>query len=164
MVKKTSKTTREKRSEILIANFQDGFADNWFMAVGTCFRNELDIKKTKRIKTGKQHEIWTQGSAYNFKEGQILYDTPAGYSPWGNALKEITLICKIVKSKPKTMQSSNKIQSDGIVNFVLYKINSDKTGIVETDNIELSQSNFVVFLKTGEIHGEQNKHNRNQGI
>jgi len=162
MDKKTSKTNREKRSETLIANFQDGFADNWFMAVGTCFRNELDIKKTKRIKAGKQHEVWTQGSAYNFKEGQILYDTPAGYSTWEDALKEVTLICKIVKSEPKTIQSSNKIQSDGIVNFVLYKINSDKTGIIETSSIELSQSDFVVFLKTGEIYGKQIKHNHNQ--
>ncbi len=38
-----------KRSDQLIANFIDGYAEGWFMKVPECFKRELDIQLTPRI-------------------------------------------------------------------------------------------------------------------
>ena len=51
-----------KRSLNLIAEFVDGYAKDWYFAVGEYFKDELDIKYTPRqvevIKNGvKQYEI-----------------------------------------------------------------------------------------------------------
>lgn len=43
-----------KRSNQLIANFFNGFADGWFMKVPECFKRELDIQLTPRVNS----DIW----------------------------------------------------------------------------------------------------------
>ena len=148
-------TKKTKRSEHLIANFRNGFAENWFMAVGEQFKNELDIKKTNRKKNGKNVGVWTQGTSYNFKEGQIFYDSPKGYSIWSNALKKITFTCKILKAEAKINAAKHKIAHDGLVKFALYKINNEKTDIIEIDKHKMTQNDFVIFLNTGEINGRK---------
>ena len=144
-------TKKPKRSEHLIANFRNGFAENWFMAVGEQFRNELDIKKTKRKKVA----VWTQGQSYNFKEGQVFYDAPEGYSIWANALEKITFTCKILKSEAKIIGTKYNVAYEGFVKFVLYKTNQRKTDLIEIDKPTMSQDSFVVFLKTGEINNKK---------
>jgi hypothetical protein len=43
-----------KRSDQLIANFVNGYADGWFMKVPECFKRELDIQLTPRVNP----DIW----------------------------------------------------------------------------------------------------------
>ena len=147
----TAKTP--SRSEQLIADFSNGFAKNWFMAVGDQFKSELDIKKTNRKKNGKKIGVWTQGTSYNFKEGQVFYDTPKGYSIWSDALGKITFTCKILESETKINATKHKVAHEGFVKFALYRINNEKTNIVEIYKHRMTQNDFVIFLKTGEIEG-----------
>ncbi len=142
---------RQIRSENLIAHFTNGYADNWFMAVGEQFKNELDIKKTNRKKNGKNIGVWTQGVSYNFKEGQVFYDTPDGYSTWSKALGKITYTCQILKAGAKTIATKYRDANEGFVEFAIYKTNTEKTNIIELDRQKLTQSDFVVFLNTGMI-------------
>lgn len=144
---------RTKRSEDLIAKFSDGYAENWFMAIGEQFKNELDIKKTKRKKNSEFIGVWTQGTSYSFAEGQVFYDTPKGYSIWSEALGKIIFTCKILKAEAKTNTAKHKGAHEGFVEFALYKINSEKTNIVEIGIHKMTQDDFVIFLHTGKIDG-----------
>lgn len=57
---------RDDRGYALIANFVDGFALGWKMAVPESFKEALDIKLTPRKFAGKTEMLWTQGRIYDF--------------------------------------------------------------------------------------------------
>ncbi len=147
----TGTKTGSKRSEDLIAYFPNGYAENWFMAVGEQFKAELDIKKTNRKKKGEKIEVWTQGTTYAFKEGQVFYDTPEGYSLWSDALKKIIFACKILEAETKIIATKYRDANEGFVEFAIYKTNTEKTNIIEIDKQNITQDDFVTFLKTGKI-------------
>jgi len=155
MTKDNISVSRRARSEQLIADFENGFANQWFMAVGEEFKSELDIKKTKRKKNGQFVGVWTQGSAYNFKEGQVFYDTPRGYDTWSNALEKIVFSCRILEAESKIIAAKGAISNAGFVNFVLYKTNQEKTGLIEVAKLLITQDDFVEFLMTGIIDGKK---------
>jgi len=147
----TETKTRSKRSENLIAYFPNGYAENWFMAVGEQFKSELDIKKTNRKIKGEKIEVWTQGTTYAFKEGQVFYDTPEGYTLWSNALKKIIFTCKILKAETKIIATKHRDAYEGFVEFEIYKTNAEKTNIIKIDKYNITQDDFVTFLKAGKI-------------
>ncbi len=86
---------RDERGYALIANFVDGFANGWKMAVPEAFKESLDIKFTPRQLAGKTEMLWTQGRIYDFHEGDIIYDTKLAYQEWGKALKHLTLSVQV---------------------------------------------------------------------
>lgn len=100
-----------KRHTNLIADFVDGYAHGWHMAVKECYRNELDIKYTGRKKHKQSFFEWTQGPYFSFAEGHMFYDTPKAYKKWGDAIKDIKIACKIVSATP-TICDKNKVSSD----------------------------------------------------
>jgi hypothetical protein len=153
------KARERERSTELIANFTDGFADDWFMAVRECFKEELDIRLTDRKKDKISYRDWKQGPDYCFSEGQILYDSKYGYSNWQNAMENINIACQIVEAKPnmpikfvneKTGKNNFKT-SEGYVKFVLYKPNADRDKLMGFVGYHLTQNQFVKFLQYGEI-------------
>ena len=132
---------RDKRSSILIANFIDGYADGWRFPVRECFKDALDIKMTSRILNKIENNIWTQGTQFNFSQGDIIYDTRLAYElTWGEALKHIKISVQIYKITP----------SQTII-FKLYRPKKELLSIEEIDSIECTQANFVSFLQTGII-------------
>jgi hypothetical protein len=58
-IKPTEK--KQKRDTVLIANFEDGFAKDWKMAVPEAFKESLDILFTDRKVKGVARKTWTQG-------------------------------------------------------------------------------------------------------
>jgi len=96
------------KRQSLEANFVNGYADGWYMAVKECFRNELDIKYTERKKNKQSFFEWAQGPYFSFGEGHTFYDTPKGYEKWEKALKAINIACKIDAATP-TIYDKNKI-------------------------------------------------------
>jgi len=141
---------RSQRNIILIANFIDGYADGWRFAVRECFRDALDIKLTAKVTNKIEDYIWTQGTQFNFSQGDILYDTRLAYElTWGEALKHIKLSIQI-----------NEITPSKTVIFKLYRPNKERLIIEEVDRIECTQAAFVSFLQTGIITMSDNK-NRN---
>jgi hypothetical protein len=156
----TAATTRPKRSSELIASFVDGFAVGWHMALKESFRRELDIELTERKKGKTTWYEWTQGPYYCFSEGQLIYDAQDAYgSCWQTALEKIHLACHIVAAKPNvpvkvdndvTGKSTYRVL-EGFVRFVVYKPDNDRSRLVPHVGYELSQNEFVNFLKTGTL-------------
>jgi hypothetical protein len=140
-----------KRYTQLIADFVDGYADGWFMAVKECYRNQLDIKFTERKKNKNSYLEWTQGPYYSFAEGHLFYDTPKAYGKWGQALKAVRIACQITSATP-TILGKNKILVDGTVTFTIYKPDKECTSLIAGKECKLSQREFVNFLKTGELN------------
>lgn len=86
---------RDDRGYALIANFEDGFALGWKMAVPEAFRDALDIKLTPRMFEKKKAMLWTQGRLYGFHEGDVIHDHKDAYKEWGEALKHLTLSVQV---------------------------------------------------------------------
>jgi hypothetical protein len=149
------RTKSVKRTPHLIADFENGFAKGWYMAVKESFKNELDIKYLSR----KDSFEWTQGPYYCFSQGQTFYDTKLAYSDWESAISNTTKACQILEAKPNLPiklynESINKYVIDvkeGYVRFVILKINEARSKLTEFACYEMSQNEFVTFLKTGEL-------------
>lgn len=144
---------KSKRSLKLIADFVDGYASGWAMAVGEEYRLELDIRMTPRMEevNGIQIQVlrWTQGRLYNFREGHVIYDTPKGYLVWREALKHIRCRCLVVRSTPSNLSEDKESVIPGEVLFTLSKPNADCTTLVEEGLYRLNQNDFVEFLRYG---------------
>lgn len=172
----TQKHRKKDRSLNLIAKFVDGYAKDWYFAVGECFKDELDIKYTDRIEEViidgvKQYEIieekgikkkrakkqkvkkWTQGPFYCFAEGHTIYDTSKAYLQWNEALKHIKVICEVLKGVPSHLTNDNEF-INGQVTFKLSIPNKDKIGIETIGQYHLDQKDFVGFLKTGNLNND----------
>lgn len=160
------KDKRVQRSDTLIANFVDGFALGWKMAIPESFKEALDIKLTPRILAKKTKMVWTQGLIYNFHEGDILYDTKLAYNRWEEALKHLQL-CVQIQSASSSGYVPNETMIDGLSDkkkqlkygsllFKIYRPNKEKTAIEECEEIECTQDNFVIFLQTGRIRTKGN--------
>src|SRR5690349_8992526 len=100
MDKSLTENVSTRRSTDLIANFTDGFADGWHMALKESFKMELDIKLTLRKKNKISYIEWTQGPYYCFSEGQLIYDTREAYTCWKDALKNVNVACQVFAAKP----------------------------------------------------------------
>jgi len=149
---------KQKRSEQLIANFVNGFATDWHMAVPESYKQELDIRLTPRIKktdNGKyKEEVYTQGHLYNFKEGQIFFDSAKAYDIWKDSLSSFRLACKIMNAEPVSFSTASDVEfkktlSDGFVEYKLYKPNDKHDSVIEIGTFSSSQKEFVNFLKFG---------------
>ncbi len=141
---------RQKRSEKLIANFVNGYAEGWAFAVPEAFRDALDIKLTKRVKNKVERLCWTQGDLFAFDEGDIIYDTLAAYTQWDQAMEKIKRTCQVVRSTPCKLDSNHDLVQ-GAVFFQLFVPNADRTGLQEVDALHCTQTEFVKYLKTGEL-------------
>lgn len=152
-------TKRPERSANLIANFVDGFADGWHMALKESFKTELDIKFTERKKDKLSYYEWTQGPYFRFSEGQIIYDVKDGYVCWQDALKKVNLACQIISSKDNIpIKVDNEVTGKpefrvlaGYVQFVLFRPDEERTKLFPYVGYNLSQNDFVCFLKTGTL-------------
>ena len=152
------KTAPGRRSLKLIAEFNDiGFAIGWKMTVWKCFRDALDIKYTSRKENGKTVKRWTQGKAYSFSAGDIIYDTPRTHLEsckyWANAIWDIDQAFQIIEAQPAELKEENgeKILTPGFVKFEILTKNADQTTLDRKDVAGCTQAEFIEILKTGEI-------------
>lgn len=110
---------RDDRGYALLANFVDGFALGWKMAIPESFREALDIKLTPRMLAGKKHMLWTQGRLYDFHEGDLFHDTQHAYAKWGKALKHLTLSVQVEHASPS-----------GYVTYETYRTKDDEIEVI----------------------------------
>ena len=148
------KDKSDRRSIIIIAMFDQGFAAGWKMAVSESFRESLDIRLTDRIYEGINKKVWTQGNGFSFNEGATIYDTKLAYeAKWGDALKQIKVGVKVISSEPASTPRKR-----GQVKFNVMRPNSDFTSIQVTETFVTTQDEFVCLLQTGKFHPlKQNK-------
>lgn len=155
----TKSLSRAEKTTELIADFVDGFADGWYMALKESFKLELDIKFTERSKNKISYFEWVQGPYFCFSEGQIIYDAKEGYSCWQDALKKVNLACQVVSAKPNLPLKYKNENTDktefrvieGSVQFILYKPDEARSKLVPYVGYNISQNDFVNFLKTGKL-------------
>ena len=150
---------KAEKTTDLIAEFVEGFADGWYMAVKESFKMELNIEYTERKKDKVSYYEWTQGPYYKFSEGQIIYDSKIAYVCWDDALTYVNLACQIISSKSNIPIKYKNEETDktefkvieGYVEFLLFKPDDERTKLVPFVCYNLSQNNFVNFLKTGQL-------------
>lgn len=145
------KPNREKRGiELLKPHDSDGSSEGWAFCVPPAFNDSLDIRLTSRIIDGKPENVWTQGSAFNFKAGEILYDTPEAYGKWTTPLSAITCSIQIEFSSGAGLSDSGNQRSSGVVKFKVYKPDGTKEKLVPfgTD-VTMTQDEFVKLLIVG---------------
>jgi len=105
---------RDDRGYALIANFEDGFALGWKMAVPEAFKEALDIKLTPRVFGGKKEMLLTQGRLYAFHEGDTIHDTKHAYEEWRDGLRRLRLSVQVQFASPsgyvnyETVEVQNK--------------------------------------------------------
>ena len=109
---------RDDRGYALIANFGDGFALGWKMAVPETFKEALDIKLTQRIFANKKEMLWTQGRLYDFHEGDTIHDIKHTHEEWGDALKHLKLSVQVQFAS-----------SSGYVNYETVEVQNKKLAI-----------------------------------
>lgn len=76
-----------KRSDILIAQFVDGFALGWAFPLPEAFREALDIRMTTKKICKKEIQIWTQGMSFSFKEGDTVHNSRLAYDDYALFLR-----------------------------------------------------------------------------
>jgi hypothetical protein len=153
---------KENRTVDLIADFDStGYAIDfngkaWFFCVPKFFYESLDIKFTIRKINNVEERIWTQGSWFNFSEGDKLYNYAYAYC--SNFIREASSIyskiCLSIESAQPSLPLIKKkhVQKDrypGKINFKIM-IQNPATNIWETHgNESLSQDEFITLLIKG---------------
>lgn len=105
----------DERGYALIANFEDGFAIGWKMAVSESFKDALDIKLTPRIFKKNKYNFLTQGKLYSFKEGDTIHSSKRAYEEelWENSLKHIQISVQVDSSQNSKYVTYEKIDVSG---------------------------------------------------
>src|SRR4051794_1169574 len=68
--------TKQGRLTDLLCSPERESAHGWFMHVPSCFNDALDLRQTPRVNdAGETRMVWTQGPSFDFKTGDVLYDS-----------------------------------------------------------------------------------------
>jgi len=152
---------KENRTTELLADFSTGYAIGlngqvWYFCVPKFFYEALDIQYTKRKINKVEEKIWTQGSWFNFSEGDKLYNHAYAYcNNFIGGLSSIhPKICLSIESaRPSLPRVKNKHkQKDrypGQINFKIMVQNPTTTYWETQRNESLSQDEFIKLLIKG---------------
>jgi hypothetical protein len=152
---------KETRTIDLLADFPEGYARDldkqvWYFCVPKFFYEALDIKYTTRIKNNVEEKMWTQGSWFNFSEGDKLYNHAYAYcNNFIGGLSSIhPKICLSIESASPSVpriktKHKQKDRYPGQVNFKIM-VKNPTTKYWGTQGYEsLSQDEFIELLIKG---------------
>jgi hypothetical protein len=108
--------------------------EGWAFWVEDCFLPALDITRQTRTDNKQQFSVWTQGSAFSFKEGAILY------RPDGASMIQITDARAAIPAK------SNEERDPGYVLVQCYKCVHKPKLWEHIDTLPMTQDEFVRLL------------------
>lgn len=166
---KLFKVYRPDRSLKLLSDFPGGYTRGWAFELPTAFRENLDIRLTPRATSRKDsfnktifEDVWTQGSIFNFKRGDLIYNNHLVYEvSWGEALEKLDFYLQITKttpssSRPVVFWENNRfinklITHYGTVFFNLYRPLRGKVAVELVTSLNCRQNHFVDFLRTGNL-------------
>jgi hypothetical protein len=153
---------KENRDVDLIADFDStGYAIDfdgqaWYFCVPKFFYEALDIKYTTRKINTVEVKMWTQGSWFNFSEGDNLYNHAYAYCNnfIGGLSSNHPKICLSIESAQPSLpriktKNKQKDRYPGQINFRIMVKNS-ATNVWETHgNESSSQDEFITLLIKG---------------
>lgn len=149
-------STRQKRNLKILKDPRAEMAEGWFMCVRSCYHEALDIGMTERVyideltKTKKTKLVWTQGSWFYFKAGDVLYDTAEAYGEkWVDALQRIKLCVEITSANRAGQNNHETGRSAGSVTFSIKTPNEDHDQLIKRGEHSMSQDDFLRFLISG---------------
>ena len=148
------KNTRRKRLTSLLKEPDTDTPLGWVMCVPKCFNAALGISQTTRKTHGKERLIWTQGAAFAFKTGDILYDTPQAYGPWPEVLQSVNMAVQVSDATDAVPQQRDQPRNPGAVRATVFKPDKDRKALRTVKEVVLTQDGFVRFLITGEFPPE----------
>jgi len=155
-----------ERSTCILSTFRDGYTTDWAFKLPIAYREALDIRLTPRMVDGKEQQVLTQGNAFSFKAGDVIYDASLAYAlDWSKALKMIRVSLQVVTASPAGFTGDGSppisIRGDtdqdvvlnryfeGNVEFAVFTVSGN--GLSEFRRIQASQTEFVRFLQQGEM-------------
>jgi hypothetical protein len=156
---------RDRKLETPLSDFPDGVAAGWHMAVPACFRDALDITWAERRKGGASVWQWIQGSSFDFKQGDTLYDTRKAEGTWADALRHLGLCIVVTDASPALPAKPAAVRPEtpedvprdtGFVTFDILEPDGNRTALVTAGQRTLSQDAFIRFL----ICGDQDREDR----
>lgn len=144
----TSRHGKQKRSLELLKSPDGPPPAEWYFCVPAFFHNALDLKLSDRKKDGRSYQAWTQGADFSFSVGDTLYDTPAAYEPWEQAMKKIRLCAQVVEAVPASGTESGT-RFEGRVKIDLLAPDAHRSKLVKKTTVDLTQDEFVSLLIFG---------------
>jgi hypothetical protein len=145
----------------LLADFPEGYARDldgqvWYFCVPKFFYEALDIKYTTRKIKNEEEKMWTQGSWFNFSEGDKIYNHAYAYcnnfvGKSSSTHPKICLSIELARPSVPRIKTKHK-QKDrypGQINFEIM-VKNQTTKYWETKGSkELSQDEFIELLIKG---------------
>ena len=145
---------REKRILELLRDPVNGGASGWSVYLPLSFNAALDLAITQRVveKDGEKRTIseWTQGSAFAFAQGDIIYDTVEAYSRWDNALQEIGFCFEVVAAASAVPRQKETPRYPGRLLLKVSQPNASRERLQTVGQVEVTQDEFVRFVVLGE--------------
>jgi hypothetical protein len=129
--------------------------EDWAFIIPNCFNDALDIKKTLRIKNKKnkeKHKIWTQGSTFFFKTGDIFYNKKEAYTDWPKAISEELCAIQVVSGKSSTPGKNGqneKNRDKGEVSFTVFRNHKNENILKKEETRFVTQDDFIKILILG---------------
>lgn len=130
------------RREVLIAQFEDGFAAGWKFAVPESFKAMLDIKWTPTVVHGHQFHGWTQGHAFEFSRGTMIHSNRAGYG------HGVTL--QVFSTSPAGFETKNALIGDFTGSYINQNVSITE---LEQHRLEVSRQMYDPGTVVFDIHG-----------
>lgn len=109
--------------------------DHWHYRVPFAFRDALDIRYDKRVKGGRQYDVWTQGPFISFSAGDVLT------SKDGTACVQVEQATSVVWDVAKGMMN------EGTVIYKKFSISEHR--YTEIATATCSQIEFLAMLIGG---------------
>lgn len=147
----TQKKGRTKRLTDLLKAPEADDTPDWFMCLPSCFNDALDLRQT----TLEGNTQWTQGSAFSFKTGDTLYDTPQAYHQWKEALRHIKIGVQVHSATDAVPEKRSKEKGllapryAGSVRISISLPTPNGSALAPIGQFELTQDDFVRFLIAG---------------
>ena len=77
---------------------------------------------------------------HDFRVGDTIYDTPAAYDRWSDALKRLRVCLTVTEANPGR---------EGRVTFAMLRPNKERSAIVRSETRTMMQREFIRMLREG---------------
>lgn len=148
-VSKAGKTKRSDRTIECLKSPEEDYGEDWHACLPPCFNDALDIRRTEVA----GQLIWTQGSAFSFKKGDVIYIGRQSRSETdGNekaqSFRQCIQITAAGEAKPA---SAEEPRDPGKAVFCIYRCGKNGAMFEPQEFRETTQDDLVRFLISGDM-------------
>ena len=125
---------------------------HWRLALPAEFNPALDIRLTARKSRsdGDERTQWTQGSAFAFREGDVLFDSADSYEDWPRRLQRARFALVVRDAGPAVPRQKDAPRDPGKLVLRLYRPDAKGRALAVAGEIVTTQDDLVRFAVLGE--------------